>query len=211
MKIVKLRGREILDSRGNPTVEVEIQTKNGISRASVPAGASKGIHEAVELRDNEKRYLGLGVAKAVNNVNKAISKAMLKKDFKEQRDVDELLIKLDGTENKSRLGTNALLAVSMACCRAFALENGISLYEQIVNISNAKRLIMPVPAMNIINGGKHAGNNIDFQEFMVIPVGAKSFKEALHMGSETYHILNPHQMSAMKVGLRLRLTMLKSH
>lgn len=205
MKPLKIVAREILDSRGNPTIEVELCTKNGISRASVPAGASKGIYEATELRDGEKRYLGLGVKKAVSNVNKTISKAILKKDFKEQRDVDELLIKLDRTENKSRIGANALLAVSMASCRAFALEKRISLYEQIAGILNVKKFVLPVPAMNIINGGKHAGNNIDFQEFMIIPVGAKSFNEALRMGSETYHILKEiiirkHGKSASNVG-----------
>jgi len=205
MKILKLIAREILDSRGNPTIEAEVFTKNGVSRASVPAGASKGIHEAIELRDNEKRYFGLGVRKAVDNINKIISKKIVKMDFIEQRDLDEFLIKLDGTENKSKLGANAILAVSMASCRAFALENNTTLYNQIGSIFGVKRFLMPLPAMNIINGGKHAGNNLDFQEFMIIPVGAKSFSKAIQMCSETYHslkdvIIKKYGKSATNVG-----------
>ncbi len=187
MQILNLRGREVLDSRGNPTVEAEILTSKGLFRAIVPSGASTGIHEALELRDGGKRYLGKGVLKAVKNIDK-ISKKLVGAELGEQMDVDRLMIELDGTKNKSNLGANAILAVSMAYARASAAEQGIPLYSYISGITNSK-LILPVPCFNIINGGKHAGNKLDVQEFMLNPVGAKSFSEALQIGTEIYHTL----------------------
>ncbi len=189
MLILQVKGREILDSRANPTVEAEIKTDKGVFRAAVPSGASTGVHEALELRDGGKRFLGKGVSKAVKNINEAIAKRVTKKIFTEQKDLDDALIKLDGTASKKKLGANAMLAVSMACCRAFAAENNNKLYEYIATISDNKELRMPVPAFNIINGGKHAENNIDIQEFMILPAKAKSFREAVRMGAETYHYL----------------------
>ncbi len=188
LKILKIKSREILDSRGNPTVETEIYTKNGVSRASVPSGASTGVHEAVELRDGGKRYLGLGVSKAVKNVNTTIAKKIVGKTF-DQEKIDKLMIKLDGTYNKEKLGANAILSVSMAFCKAHALEQGIPLYKHIADLAGNKKLLLPTPAFNIINGGKHAGNQLDIQEYMLLPVGAKTFKEALQIGSEVYHEL----------------------
>ncbi len=187
MKIIKVVSREVLDSRGNPTVETEIYTRKGISRAIVPSGASTGSHEALELRDGGKRYLGQGVQNAVLNVNKTIGKRIVGKEL-DQEQLDEFLIKLDGTSNKSGLGANAMLSVSMAFARATALEKGIPVYHHISNLFDNKKLLLPTPAMNVINGGKHAQNKLDFQEFMLLPK-AKSFAEALRMGSETYHIL----------------------
>ena len=189
MTIKSVVAREILDSRGNPTVEVDILTEKGLSRASVPSGASTGIHEALELRDGNKRYLGKGVLKAVENINKKIAPTLLNKNPFEQGKLDDALVMLDGTENKKRLGANAILAVSMALCKAGALEKGIPLYKHIANLSGAKRFIMPVPSFNILNGGQHAGNALDIQEYMILPIGAKNFADALRMGSETYHIL----------------------
>lgn len=189
MLILSVKGREVLDSRGNPTVEAEIKTDRGTFSAIVPSGASTGVHEAWELRDGGKRYNGHGVLKAVKHVNENIAKAISKKIFAEQRDIDEILIKLDGTKNKKKLGANAILAVSMAACRAFAAEHKKELYEYIAYISDNKELVLPVPCFNIINGGKHAENNIDFQEFMIMPTKAKSFREAVQMGSEVYHYL----------------------
>ncbi len=188
MKILALRAREILDSRGNPTVEVDVKTKKGISRASVPSGASKGKHEAVELRDGGERFLGKGVAEAVNNVNTVIAKKIVSKNLS-SAEIDETLIKLDNTINKSRLGANAILGVSMACCKASALEENVPLYNYIAGLAKNKKFLFPIPAFNIINGGKHAGNNLDFQEYMIMPVGAKSFSEAVQIGSEVYHKL----------------------
>src|SRR3989338_6949694 len=189
MKILKVAAREVLDSRGNPTVECDIKTSKGVFSAIVPSGASTGIHEALELRDGGKRFLGKGVLKAVKNVNEIISKKIVNKNFSEQREIDEALIKLDGTPNKSKLGANAILSVSMACCRAFAKEENMELYEHIAYLANNKKLILPVPSFNIINGGKHAGNELEIQEFMIFPQKAKSFREALQMGSEIYSLL----------------------
>lgn len=179
--------REVLDSRGNPTVEVEVLTdQGGFGRAIVPSGASTGIHEACELRDGGKLYNGKGVEKAVDNVNNIIAEELLDAYVFDQVSIDKLLIDLDGTENKSKLGANAILGVSLAVARAAADELGLPLYSYIGGV-NAKTL--PVPMMNILNGGAHADNNVDIQEFMILPVGAKSFKEALRMGAETYAAL----------------------
>ena len=188
-EIKKIKAREILDSRGNPTVEVDLFTKNGLSRASVPSGASTGKHEALELRDGGKRYLGKGVLKAVSNVNNVIAEKLVGKDCTKQGEADALMIELDATPNKSKLGANAMLAVSMAVCKAGALETNVPLYEYIANLVDSKRLTLPVPQMNVINGGLHAGIENDFQEHLIIPRGAKSFSEALRMCSETYHVL----------------------
>jgi len=186
--IISIHGREILDSRGNPTVEAEVRLSDGtLGRAAVPSGASTGEHEAVELRDNDKkRYLGKGVRKAVENIETEISSALGGVDATDQRAIDRAMIELDGTENKARLGANALLAVSMAAARAAATSLGVPLYRYIGGV-NARML--PVPMMNILNGGAHADNNVDFQEFMVMPVGAKSFSEALRWGAEIFHTL----------------------
>lgn len=185
--IKKIKAREILDSRGNPTVECDILTNKGLVRAAVPSGASTGVHEALELRDNSKRYNGKGVLKAVANINKIISKKLIDIDCINQKKIDELMINLDKTENKSKLGANAILAVSKAVCKAGALSKGIPLYKHISNISGNKPKI-PTPFMNIINGGRHAQNNISFQEYMVVPK-AKSFAESLQIGTELYHLL----------------------
>jgi enolase len=186
--IHRIRAREILDSRGNPTVEAEIALVGGaVGRAAVPSGASTGEHEAVELRDGDKgRYQGKGVLHAVENVNGEIAKALAKMDAAEQRALDQKMIELDGTKNKSRLGANAILAVSMAAARAAADAFGIPLYRY---LGGASASILPVPMMNILNGGAHADNNVDFQEFMVMPVGAPSFSEALRWGVEIFHTL----------------------
>ena len=186
--IVEIYAREVLDSRGNPTVEVEVTTENGIvGSAIVPSGASTGVHEAVELRDGDKtRYLGKGTLNAVNNVNEIIAEELIGFDVFDQVGVDRALIQIDGTENKSKLGANAILGVSMAVARAAAIESDTPLYEYIGGV-NAKTL--PVPMMNILNGGEHADNNVDIQEFMVMPTGACSFKEALRMGTEVFHNL----------------------
>ncbi|MBP6858517.1 MAG: phosphopyruvate hydratase [Candidatus Pacebacteria bacterium] len=190
MKISKIVAREILDSRGNPTVEVDVILKDkSFGRAAVPSGASTGSHEAVELRDGDKRYGGKGVQKAVKNVNTAIAKALAGKDF-DQRSLDAKLIALDGTPNKGKLGANAILGVSMAFARAAAESSGVSLYKYFNKIAKTKNTVqLPVPMMNILNGGKHAEKSTDFQEFMIMPVGAKSFKEALRMGAEVFHAL----------------------
>jgi len=188
--IKSIKSREVLDSRGNPTVEVDLITEDGKFRAMVPSGASTGIYEAVELRDNDKkRYIGKGVLIAVNNVNKIISKSVIGMDVTKQKEIDDKMIKLDGTENKGKLGANAILAVSMAVCQAGAAARKIPLYKYIAEISGTKELIMPVPSFNVINGGKHAGNKLAMQEFMILPVGAPNFREALRMGSEVYHNL----------------------
>ncbi|MGE6379032.1 phosphopyruvate hydratase [Peribacillus muralis] len=180
--------REVLDSRGNPTIEVEIQTESGyFGRAIVPSGASTGEHEAVELRDGDKsRYLGKGVQKAVDNVNEIIAEAVIGLDVTNQAGLDLTMIELDGTENKGNLGANAILGVSMAAAHAAAEFSGLPLYRYLGGF-NAKQL--PTPMMNIINGGSHADNNVDFQEFMILPVGAPSFKEAVRMGAEVFHAL----------------------
>jgi len=188
-KIKKIRAREILDSRGNPTVEVDAFTKGGLSRASVPSGASTGKYEALELRDNERRYLGKGVLKAVSNVNNVIAKKIIGRDCIRQRKVDELMIELDGTPNKSNLGANAILAVSMAICKAGALESNLPLYKYVAKLVDSRTVTLPIPQMNVINGGIHAGIKNDFQEHMIIPLGAKTFSDALRICSETYHTL----------------------
>ncbi len=188
-EIIKVKAREILDSRGNPTVEVDLFTKKGLSRASVPSGASTGKHEALELRDGGKRYLGKGVLKAVGNVNDVIAEKLVGRDCTKQKETDDLMIELDGTPNKSKLGANAILAVSMAVCKAGALESNLPLYEYVANLVDSKRLTLPIPQMNVINGGLHAGIENDVQEHLIIPRGAKSFSEALRMCSETYHTL----------------------
>ncbi|MAL73000.1 MAG: phosphopyruvate hydratase, partial [Alteromonas sp.] len=191
-KISRIIGREILDSRGNPTVEADVYLESGVmGRAAAPSGASTGSREALELRDGDKsRYLGKGVTKAVAAVNDTIAPALIGKDALAQADIDGIMIDLDGTENKETLGANAILAVSLAVAKAAAAEKGLALYEHIADLNGTSgQYSMPVPMMNIINGGEHADNNVDIQEFMVQPVGAKSFKEALRMGAEIFHAL----------------------
>jgi enolase len=189
MQIKQIKAREILDSRGNPTVEVDVITEKGLFRAAVPSGASTGIHEALELRDKGKRYMGKGVLKAVNNVNKIIAKKIKGMNPVKQEAIDKKMIKLDGTENKSKLGANAILAVSMAVCKAGAAAKKVPLYKHIANLADIKKFVMPVPSFNVINGGKHAGNKLAMQEFMILPVGAKDCREAVRIGSEVYHNL----------------------
>ncbi len=186
--IIDVHARQILDSRGNPTVEVDVLTDDGaIGRAAVPSGASTGIHEAVELRDNDKKkYVGKGVLKAVKNVNTTIAEALVGMEISEQAAIDQAMIDLDGTPNKAKLGANAILAVSMAVAKAAADEADLPLYRYIGG-TNAKTL--PIPMMNILNGGAHADNKIDFQEFMIMPVGAPSFSEGLRWGVEIFHTL----------------------
>jgi enolase len=186
--IASINARQILDSRGNPTIEVDILTENErLGRAAVPSGASTGIHEAVELRDNNKKlYGGKSVLKAVKNVNTILTDALLGWDVADQTGIDEMMIALDGTENKSKLGANAMLAVSLAVAKAAALESNLPLYRYIGG-TNAK--VLPIPMMNILNGGAHADNKIDFQEFMVMPIGAKTFSEGLQWGVEIFHAL----------------------
>ncbi|MHC4984102.1 MAG: phosphopyruvate hydratase [Planctomycetota bacterium] len=187
-EIIDVTGREILDSRGNPTVEVDVHlASGGFGRAAVPSGASTGAHEAVELRDGDKgRYGGKGVLRAVENVNEVIQPKVYGMDALEQRALDELLIDLDGTENKGNLGANAILGVSLAVAKAAADALGVPLYRYIGGINGR---VLPVPMMNILNGGKHADNNVDLQEFMIMPVGAPSFSEALRIGAEVFHAL----------------------
>ncbi|PIE75214.1 MAG: phosphopyruvate hydratase [Deltaproteobacteria bacterium] len=187
-EIIDVKAREILDSRGNPTIEVDILLESGaFGRAAVPSGASTGTREALELRDkDENRYLGKGVSKAVENVNSIIADAIIGLDAAEQRALDKVLIELDGTENKSKFGANAILGVSLAASRAAADAHGLPLYKYIGGITAH---VLPVPMMNIINGGAHAANNLDIQEFMIIPAGASSFSEALRMGAEVFHNL----------------------
>jgi len=184
--ITEVYAREILDSRGNPTVEVEVCLEDGsIGRAAVPSGASTGVHEAVELRDGDKnRYLGKGVTKAVDNVNDVIAEALIGLEATRQVEVDEMLIRLDGTPNKGKLGANAILGVSMAVAKAAAASVGLPLYLYLGGVAAQE---LPVPMMNILNGGQHADNNVDIQEFMIMPVGAASFSEALRMNAEIYH------------------------
>ena len=186
--IEKILAREILDSRGNPTVEVDVKLRDGIvGRAAVPSGASTGEHEAVELRDGDPaRYLGKGVLKAVENVNGEIQKALKGKDAAQQEEIDRFMIVLDGTPNKSRLGANAILGVSLACARAVSSSRGIPLFQY---LGGESANLLPVPMMNIINGGVHADNNVDLQEFMIMPFGAGTFKDALRMGAEVFHHL----------------------
>ncbi|MEO0310908.1 MAG: hypothetical protein RIQ89_565 [Bacteroidota bacterium] len=187
-RIAQIIGRQILDSRGNPTVEVDVYTENGVvGRAAVPSGASTGAHEAVELRDNnKKRYLGKGVLKAVQNINKSISQELNGLPVVEQALIDKTMIQLDATSNKANLGANAMLGVSLAVAKAAAIETGQPLYRYIGGVNACT---LPVPMMNILNGGAHADNSIDFQEFMIMPVSAPSFAEALRMGTEVFHHL----------------------
>jgi len=188
MRIQKIRGREVLDSRGNPTVEVDCVLENGIvGRAIVPSGASTGEHEALELRDGDKkRFLGRGVLKAVANVSEKIAPAIEGKDVTQQSQIDTLMQAMDGTRNKSKLGANAILGVSMAVARAGAIAHGLPLYRYIGGVN---AIVLPVPMMNIVNGGAHADNNLDFQEFMIMPVGAQNLAEAVRMGAEIFQTL----------------------
>ncbi|MCL1077800.1 phosphopyruvate hydratase [Parashewanella spongiae] len=191
-KIVKVIGREIMDSRGNPTIEAEVHLEDGfVGMAAAPSGASTGSREALELRDGDKtRYLGKGVLAAVKNVNEVIAPALIGKDATVQAELDQIMIDLDGTENKDKLGANAILAVSLANAKAAAAFKGMPLYAHIAELNGTPgQYSMPVPMMNIINGGEHADNNVDIQEFMVQPVGASSFREALRMGAEIFHAL----------------------
>jgi len=207
MSILKIFARSIFDSRGNPTVEVDITTSKGIFRAGVPSGASTGIHEALELRDNIKsEFLGKGVSQAVKNVNEIIAPALLQQSFNvtEQKKIDDFMLSLDGTKNKSKLGANAILGVSIAVCKAGAAEKGVPVYRHIADLAGTN-IIMPVPAFNVINGGSHAGNKLAMQEFMLLPTGASNFREAMRMGSEIYHNLKnvikaKYGMDACNVG-----------
>jgi enolase len=184
--ISKVKAREILDSRGNPTIEVEVTLDGGyMGRAAVPSGASTGIFEALEIRDKNKRFLGKGVSKAVRTVEDVIAPKIIGRDAREQRTIDNLLIDLDGTKNKSKLGGNSIIGVSLAIAKASALTKGIWFYEYINKDAN----LLPIPFFNVINGGKHAGNELDFQEFMIAPIGVDNFKKALQVGSEVYQTL----------------------
>ncbi|KAJ0262166.1 Bifunctional enolase 2/transcriptional activator [Hirschfeldia incana] len=194
--ITAVKARQIFDSRGNPTVEVDIHTSSGVKvTAAVPSGASTGIYEALELRDGGSDYLGKGVSKAVGNVNSIIGPALIGKDPTQQTAIDNFMVhELDGTQNewgwcKQKLGANAILAVSLAVCKAGAVVSGIPLYKHIANLAGNPKIVLPVPAFNVINGGSHAGNKLAMQEFMILPVGAASFKEAMKMGVEVYHHL----------------------
>jgi len=190
MPILSIHAREILDSRGNPTVEVDLKTDLGLFRAAVPSGASTGIYEALELRDGDKhRYLGKGVLKAVANVNDVIAPKLLGKDPTHQTEIDNLMLELDGTETKSKLGANAILGVSLAVARAGAAQKGVPLYQHIADLAGNHNLLLPVPSFNVINGGSHAGNKLAMQEFMILPTGASSFSDAMRMGAEVYHNL----------------------
>ncbi|XP_046443224.1 enolase-like [Daphnia pulex] len=192
MSIQKIFARMIFDSRGNPTVEVDLTTEKGLFRAAVPSGASTGIHEALELRDDIKtEYHGKGVKKAVSNINDLIAPALLKENLQvtDQEAIDNFMIKLDGTENKSKFGANAILGVSLAACKAGATHKGVPLYRHIADLAGTPEIILPTPAFNVINGGSHAGNKLAMQEFMILPTGASSFTEAMRMGTETYHHL----------------------
>ena len=193
--INKIKDREILDSRGNPTLEVEVTLENGtVGRAAVPSGASTGAHEAVELRDNDKaRFNGKGVLKAVENVNRDLAAALIGLNAKDQNSIDQKMIDLDGTENKSRLGANAILGISLAIAKAAATCSNQSLFRY---IGGKRARVLPVPMMNIINGGEHADNPIDIQEFMIMPIGAKNIKEAIRMGSEVFHTLKAELSSS---------------
>jgi enolase len=192
MKIIDIRAREILDSRGNPTVEAEIEVEGGFTgSAGVPSGASTGSREALELRDKDpSRYMGKGVRKAVENVNTRLREMLIGRDVQAQADIDQMMIELDGTENKGNLGANAMLAVSLATAAAAAKARGLQLYEYLAELDGRPgRYSMPVPMMNILNGGEHADNNVDIQEFMIQPVGAATFAEALRCGAEIFHTL----------------------
>jgi len=190
--VTKIHARQIFDSRGNPTVEVDLHTPKGLFRAAVPSGASTGIHEALELRDKDAtKYLGKGVSIAVSNINDIIAPALIEKkiDVTQQTVVDKIMFEIDGTDNKSKLGANAILAVSLAVCKAGAAEKGIPLYRHIAELAGNSEVILPVPAFNVINGGSHAGNKLAMQEFMILPTGAANFTEAMRIGAEVYHNL----------------------
>ncbi|XP_004711058.1 alpha-enolase-like [Echinops telfairi] len=192
MSILQIHAREIFDSRGNPTVEVDLYTAKGLFRAAVPSGASTGIYEALELRDNGKaRYLGKGVSKAVGYINKTIAPALVSKkvNVTEQEKIDKLMIEMDGTENKSKFGANAILGVPLAVCKAGAVEKGVPLNRHIADLAGNSEVILPVPAFSVINGGSHAGNKLPMQGFMILPVGAANFKEDMRIGAEVYHNL----------------------
>lgn len=192
MATKSIKARQIFDSRGNPTVEVDLVTDKGVFRAAVPSGASTGIYEALELRDNDKgNYHGKGVQKAIDNINNIIVPALLAAnlDVTKQREIDDFMLKLDGTENKNKLGANAILGVSLAVAKAGAAEKGVPLYKYIAELAGTPEIILPVPAFNVINGGSHAGNKLAMQEFMIFPTGASSFTEAMKMGTEVYHHL----------------------
>eukprot|EP00793_Prasinoderma_coloniale_P003702 PRCOL_00003078-RA len=200
-----VRARQVFDSRGNPTVEADVTTGKGMFRAACPSGASTGIHEAVELRDGGDAYMGKGVSKAVANVNEIVAPALIGQDPKDQRGIDKIMCDLDGTDNKGKLGANAILAVSMAVCKAGAAELGIPLYKHIAELAGNPKLVLPVPSFNVINGGSHAGNKLAMQEFMVLPVGAATFTEAMRMGGEVYHNLKKvikakHGQDSVNVG-----------
>jgi len=188
--ITGMNAREVIDSRGNPTVEVDVLTNIGMYRASVPSGASTGIYEAYELRDGGKRYKGKGVIQAVNNLRATLIPALLGKDPRNQEEIDQFMIDLDGTPNKNNLGANAILGISLAVAKAGAGAKGVPLYRHFADLAgNTDKLVLPVPSFNVINGGSHAGNKLAFQEFMIMPVGASTFKEALQIGCEVYHTL----------------------
>mgnify|MGYP001598216986 CR=1 FL=1 len=189
-EIKKIKAREVLDSRGNPTVEVDLITNSCCAKSIVPSGASTGIHEALELRDKDKkRYYGNGVLKAVSNVNKIIAKKLIGLDCRNQREIDNILIELDGTENKSKLGANAVLGVSMAVCKSGAVCSNRQLYEHIKKISGSEKILLPIPLMNVVNSGRHVGVDKDIQEYMIVPFEFKIFSDALRAGVETYHAL----------------------
>lgn len=187
LTIQSIKGREIIDSRGNPTVEVDVTTEKGLFRASVPSGASTGIHEAVELRDGGSRYKGKGVLKAVRNVNEVLNNSLRGMDVTRQTEIDEKMKQIDGTDNKGNLGANAILGVSLAVSKAGAAAKGIPLYRHYADLSGNTELVLPVPSFNVINGGSHAGNRLAFQEFMILPVGASTFSEAMQMGCEVFY------------------------
>lgn len=203
--IKKIVARQVFDSRGNPTVEAEVVASRSCGRAIVPSGASKGKYEAVELRDGGKIFQGLGVKKAINNINKIIAKKFLGKSIFDQENIDNELLALDNTKNKSKLGANALLAVSLAVARAAANELNINLYQHVGSLFETKNFVLPVPAFNLINGGKHAGNSLDIQEYLLFPFNTKSFSEAMQIGVEVYHelketIKSKYGKSAINVG-----------
>ena len=190
MTITNVHARQIFDSRGNPTIEVDVTTSMGLFRAAVPSGASTGIHEALELRDGDKsKFLGKGVSKAVDNVKTLIAPALVGKDPCDQKAIDTIMFELDGTPNKAKLGANAILGVSLAVCKAGAAHKKVPLYRHIADLAGNTDLVLPVPSFNVINGGSHAGNKLAMQEFMILPVGASSFSEAMRMGAEIYQHL----------------------
>jgi enolase len=192
MSIKRIYARQIYDSRGNPTIEVDLQTETGIFRSKVPSGASTGVYEALELRDGDKKvHHGKGVLKAIAHVNDTIATALIAKNFNvtQQKEIDQFIIDLDGTEDKSKFGANAILGVSLAVCQAGAAHKGLPLYKYIAELAGTPKIILPVPAFNVINGGSHAGNKLAMQEFMIFPTGAKTFTEAMQIGTEIYHHL----------------------